>query len=67
METNIVYATLAVYLIGSSDTKIISVDNVRLDYVELTDTYLKFRDLDDVWYVIPMDSLLYYTFKINND
>lgn len=67
METKIEYATLTVYLIGSNDTELISVDDVRLDYVELTDTYLKFRDLHDIWYVVPMDSLLYYTFKVNND
>lgn len=58
------YATVTVYQVGNSEVEMLSVDNVRMDYIELTDNYLKFRDLDELWYVIPMDTLLYYTFKI---
>lgn len=58
------YATVTVYQVGNSEVEMLSVDNVRIDYIELTDNYLKFRDLDELWYVIPMDTLLYYTFKI---
>ena len=61
------YATITVYQVGSSEVEILSVDDVRTDYIELTDDYLKFRDLDELWYVIPMDTLLYYTFKITRD
>ena len=64
--TSITWVNLTVYM-TDSENRILSVDNVRLDCLELTDQYLKFRDLDDVWYTIPMDTLLYYTYKIIKD
>ena len=53
--------------VHTTDSNIIEIENIRFDLLELTDTYLKFRDLDDVWYVIPMDTLLYYTYKIRRE
>ena len=65
-DNKIIYADITIWF---TDNNVVSLDvkNVRLDYLELTTECLKFRDLDDVWHVIPMDSLLYYTYKIRRD
>lgn len=63
MATKIEYAILMIYL---SNGKTMEVKNVRFDTMELTDTMLTFKDLDQTWYVIPVDSLMYYTFVITD-
>ena len=63
MATKIEYAILMIYL---SNGKTMEVKNVRFDTMELTDTMLTFKDLDQTWYVIPVDSLMYYTFIITD-
>lgn len=63
MATKIEYATLTIYLSNGSE---IVVTNVRFDTMELTNANLTFKDLDQVWYVIPVDSLMYYTFVITD-
>lgn len=63
MATKIEYATLTIYL---SNGKTVEVKNVRFDTMELTDTNLTFKDLNQTWYVIPVNSLLYYTFVMTD-
>jgi hypothetical protein len=63
MATKIEYAILMIYL---TNGKTVEVVNVRFDTMELTDTSLTFKDLDQTWYVIPVDSLMYYTFVMTD-
>ena len=63
MATKIEYATLTIYLSNRSD---MTVRNVRFDTIELTNISLTFKDLDQVWYAIPIDSLMYYTFVMTD-
>lgn len=63
MATKIEYARIMIYLTNGST---VEVKDVRFDTMELTDTSLTFRDLDQTWYVIPVDSLMYYTFVMTD-